>query len=958
MLDINQSLTTNSVSLIANQYSVSNDHNIFINNYSSLLFKPYLPVRYDKEPTCQNIAYKLTGYASAAFSYKWFINDTLISSESNPFLTFRKKGINQLKVIVADGNNADTVLKTTEITEQPLIDTSFTIYKGGEQFCTNSQAYLWTNIEQFEQQYQLKKANKVIRPFTYYFSQQSPLATDTLQESTTYSIEIKRSNICGTNYATKKLFVPVLLAASKINFVNTDPYVCNGNDTSYIKAFPTPKGTYFEYFRRKNHFGEMQSVEGKITAVSDTTYLPVHNIIYNDNRLYTTVYLPCPTNNSFVIDTLKVNFYNAEISFKTDQEDYFLNEPVKIKLATNLTKYSIGYRGEKQVLNADSTAQYTFSKSGINKLTIYGYKDNCADSSFQVIPSLVRSDVASSSCDKKVLMTSKDKFWPFKYSSAGETSRYYIQDMVISPDGSVTIGGTYIDSAYGGGYSGYLFAGFFIAKFDNQGKRLWEHHDIYKTIMPGDMHTATSCSQVKIDEEGNTYFSGTFMDAKGDMKFFGQTFPYPNNTYAAHGYIISLDKNGDFRWWLPIEGFQGNSAANPTQLTYIKEEKKLYYTIKSDYIKAEFIILGKNGIIESKTPFDFYAVYADFYFKNIYYSANRFEYVPKFNYIEPGKISISAYKNEFFKCGSGLLEEGIFSADVNSQGLCSNYYPLNDTIKNYISPREPFQIAYGPDDRIIRSDLRVYRTGLSQHIPNYFNYLAEFNIDYTGAAYANHVNIISSFQGLQRKHIWDVTCTNLHVTSIKYDAKGTAYVFGFFQDFLLLKDGLNKQQGMKSENQTEPILFAISPAGEVLWLKTFSMPGRIFYQPYALEVVDESIHVAYLSSETDFTKTNLSQELVYEVVPTKTTGNCSVTTHLSEGKVEITTLNQVYPNPSRGEISIRLNEDCIIEVYKASGEEAYRAILNIGMNTLNLSHLDKGLYMYKAGKDKGKFILY
>jgi len=73
---------------------------------------------------------------------------------------------------------------------------------------------------------------------------------------------------------------------------------------------------------------------------------------------------------------------------------------------------------------------------------------------------------------------------------------------------------------------------------------------------------------------------------------------------------------------------------------------------------------------------------------------------------------------------------------------------------------------------------------------------------------------------------------------------------------------------------------------------------------------------------------------------------------------------QVYPNPSSDIIHFEMNEKnqaSVLEIYSVEGKKIINSILQSGINTLNITHLQKGIYFYKIFTDQtmlgaGKFV--
>ncbi|MBS1646446.1 MAG: T9SS type A sorting domain-containing protein [Bacteroidetes bacterium] len=69
---------------------------------------------------------------------------------------------------------------------------------------------------------------------------------------------------------------------------------------------------------------------------------------------------------------------------------------------------------------------------------------------------------------------------------------------------------------------------------------------------------------------------------------------------------------------------------------------------------------------------------------------------------------------------------------------------------------------------------------------------------------------------------------------------------------------------------------------------------------------------------------------------------------------------KVYPNPSNGKINIeRESEDMLlITIYDLSGEQVYNGIINgAGSNSIDISTLQSGIYLLRAGNENFKLII-
>ena len=72
--------------------------------------------------------------------------------------------------------------------------------------------------------------------------------------------------------------------------------------------------------------------------------------------------------------------------------------------------------------------------------------------------------------------------------------------------------------------------------------------------------------------------------------------------------------------------------------------------------------------------------------------------------------------------------------------------------------------------------------------------------------------------------------------------------------------------------------------------------------------------------------------------------DCATTLSIkNEEKIGFT----VYPNPSRGEVTLNVLEKSNLKVYNISGKEVLSKTLNIGINQLNDLNISKGVYLFK-----------
>ena len=83
----------------------------------------------------------------------------------------------------------------------------------------------------------------------------------------------------------------------------------------------------------------------------------------------------------------------------------------------------------------------------------------------------------------------------------------------------------------------------------------------------------------------------------------------------------------------------------------------------------------------------------------------------------------------------------------------------------------------------------------------------------------------------------------------------------------------------------------------------------------------------------------------------------NVITTLSSIVESNTEPNYVYPNPSFGIIKIDANSNEVLLIYNLVGEKLFSKTMQIGINTIDISYLPKGIYFYSSGLNKGKLLL-
>ena len=65
----------------------------------------------------------------------------------------------------------------------------------------------------------------------------------------------------------------------------------------------------------------------------------------------------------------------------------------------------------------------------------------------------------------------------------------------------------------------------------------------------------------------------------------------------------------------------------------------------------------------------------------------------------------------------------------------------------------------------------------------------------------------------------------------------------------------------------------------------------------------------------------------------------------------------VYPNPAEGQVNVTLNKNAEVTVYNIMGQVVMTVEGRMGINTLDISTLNSGIYFISAGNDTQKFIV-
>ena len=65
----------------------------------------------------------------------------------------------------------------------------------------------------------------------------------------------------------------------------------------------------------------------------------------------------------------------------------------------------------------------------------------------------------------------------------------------------------------------------------------------------------------------------------------------------------------------------------------------------------------------------------------------------------------------------------------------------------------------------------------------------------------------------------------------------------------------------------------------------------------------------------------------------------------------------VYPNPAEGQVYVTLNKSAEVTVYNIMGQVVMTVEGRMGINTLDISTLNSGIYFISAGNDTQKFIV-
>ena len=65
----------------------------------------------------------------------------------------------------------------------------------------------------------------------------------------------------------------------------------------------------------------------------------------------------------------------------------------------------------------------------------------------------------------------------------------------------------------------------------------------------------------------------------------------------------------------------------------------------------------------------------------------------------------------------------------------------------------------------------------------------------------------------------------------------------------------------------------------------------------------------------------------------------------------------LYPNPAVDQLNITLNQNAGIVIYNIMGQAVMNVEGHVGVNSINISELNAGIYFVSAGSDTQKFIV-
>ncbi|MCA0237192.1 MAG: hypothetical protein LCH81_12485 [Bacteroidetes bacterium] len=513
---------------------------------------------------CANLPQTLVNLTAdvPAYTYEWFLNGNLFSTERNPQVTFPQPGTSYTVMLVAArGAGRDTATWDVQINAPPTLATPvFTVSQ--PEICRGNNTRLSTTnyLEGFGIWELSANGMKIDSNLYGYFERWvTPL------ETTTYRLHASLSDVCGTVESEAQVTIQVtpLPLYSEFAAIPEHPLVCEGDSTVILIPNSTAGATY-----------QWQGgTGGQATGTGGTLSIPTGAVGYNAVFSFTVINGGCYRyfqNAATVTADLVHSVQNARLYTETT------GNPIAI---TNYStgaafQWDLGAAAQPPTSTALSpVVQYT--EPGLYPIRLIAANTvGCFDTSYATIEVFPDNLLPT---DNTAVCASEPTEMQF--------INHYLIERILDTYTDAS-GNTYVTGYKYEPFSWWSSYNLFYNKYDPAGHLVWARYwSAYSHgNSPFDYYYQCIGTSIAADNEGNVYIGGSFAGKNmqvGGVPVFTDAFPGAENAF-----ILKLNPAGTLLWSARYFGPGGTSIVAPTELV-LENENRLTALISGRFLNVQ-----------------------------------------------------------------------------------------------------------------------------------------------------------------------------------------------------------------------------------------------------------------------------------------------------------------------------------------------------------------------------------
>ncbi len=278
------------------------------------------------------------------------------------------------------------------------------------------------------------------------------------------------------------------------------------------------------------------------------------------------------------------------------------------------------------------------------------------------------------------------------------------------------------------------------------------------------------------------------------------------------------------------------------------------------------------------------------------------------------------------------------AAILNTNLEIQQYFRTDSSAKHFLDRRKKIQVNYYPTS--IYSFPNIFST-----TQNTFTIVSTFEIDTF-----DMTNPTTNFMDNYVMRVAQTT-TSDSIINEHYFISDSSWISAAYRNSVLLPDSSFLVLGVRNVSKYyEPIspirssyiLAKFDKHANLIWTKNFSQKN---YYYHATQIVYSSKGgIAILGTAFDYSKTGLNH---VNILFLNENGEIKTEVGIKSINNDLEESSKVYPNPANRFVYFNVKEKCLLELTSTSGQLMSSTNFNEGLNNLDISILENGIYLYR-----------